>query len=241
MNLTTVLVTLVIAGSATPGITKLALQPIIAQKRATNFGVAETQAVTFAAKNEGQISLTKTPDDCKLEDIGGNAYTITCWEGKSKYRMSATRAFRQWTFSPGTKTAASGFNSNSTGVSTTATDVNSGAGSASVSASGTSHDENYETNVNQSHGGGTSHDENYATNVNQSHGGGTSHNENHTKDMNQSHRSRTSYDDKHTTSKDHSSSDRRSHDEKQAMREKQSFRGEKSTDREENRHQDDKR
>ena len=223
MNLTTVLVTLVIAGSATPGITKLALQPIIAQKRATNFGVAETQAVTFAAKNEGQISLTKTPDDCKLEDIGGNAYTITCWEGKSKYRMSATRAFRQWTISPGTKTAASGFNSNSTGVSTTATDVNSGAGSASVSASGTSHDENYETNVNQSHGGGTSH------------------NENHTKDMNQSHRSRTSYDDKHTTSKDHSSSDRRSHDEKQAMREKQSFRGEKSTDIEENRHQDDKR
>ena len=95
MNLTTVLVTLAIAGSATPGITKLALQPVIAQKRATNFGVAETQAVTFAAKNEGQISLTKTPDDCKLQSIGGNAYTITCWEGKSKYRMSATRSFRQ--------------------------------------------------------------------------------------------------------------------------------------------------
>ena len=99
MNLTTVLVTLVIAGSATPGIAKLALQPVIAQKRATNFGVAEMQAVTFAAKNEGKTSLTKIPEQCGLDDIGNNAFTITCWEGKRKYRMVATRAFRQGTSS----------------------------------------------------------------------------------------------------------------------------------------------
>lgn len=101
MNLTTVLMAVVIAGSATPGIAKMALQPVIAQKRATNFGVAEMQAVTFAAKNEGQISLTKTPDQCNLQDIGNNAFTITCWEGKRKYKMKATRSFRQGTSSEG--------------------------------------------------------------------------------------------------------------------------------------------
>ena len=97
MNLTTVLVAVVIAGSATPGIAKMALQPIVAQKRATNFGIAEMQAVTFAAKNEGQMSLTETPGQCQLEDIGDNAFAITCWEGKRKYKMSATRSFRQGT------------------------------------------------------------------------------------------------------------------------------------------------
>ena len=101
MNLTSVLVAIVIAGSTTPGIAKMALQPVIAQKRATNFGVAEIQAVTFAAKNEGKMSLTQTPDQCKLEDIGNNAFAITCWEGERKYRMKATRSFRQGTSSEG--------------------------------------------------------------------------------------------------------------------------------------------
>ena len=55
MNLTTVLVTLAIAGSATPGITKLALQPVIAQKRATNFGVAEMQALEDKMTTEYEL------------------------------------------------------------------------------------------------------------------------------------------------------------------------------------------
>ena len=225
MNLTTVLVTLVIAGSATPGITKLALQPVIAQKRATNFGVAETQAVTFAAKNEGQMSLTKVPNDCKLEDIGDNAYKITCWEGKSKYRMSATRAFRQWEL--GTGTTASGDNLFPTVVGTTATDGKRGAGSTSASANEasdnenyttngsqsyggeTSHNENYTTNGSQSYGVETSHNENYTTNGSQSYGGETPHNENHTVNRGQSHENKLSYNEKYTTKKYYSSRERR--------------------------------
>ena len=189
MNLTTVLVTIVIAGSASPGIMKLAIQPVIAQKRATNFGIAETQAVTFAAKNEGQMSLTKVPNDCKLEDIGGNAYKITCWEGKSKYRMSATRAFRQWEL--GTGTTASGDNLFPTVVGTTATDAKRGAGSTSASANEASDNENYTTNGSQSYG-----DE-------------TPHNENHTVNRGQSHENKLSYNEKYTTKKYYSSRERR--------------------------------
>ena len=218
MNLTTVLVTLAIAGSATPGITKLALQPVIAQKRATNFGVAETQAVTFAAKNEGQMSLTKTPDDCKLQNIGGNAYTITCWEGKSKYRMSATRAFRQWTSAPGTGLSNLGF-----------------------PAIEGSNEGNITKNVNQSYGNGTSHDDSYTTDENQSYGSGTSHNDNYTTGGNQSHGSDSSYDEKYKTNEDHSSSDRRSHDEKYTKHEKQSSRDKQSTEKKENHNHGDQR
>lgn len=94
MNLTTVLVTLAIAGSATPGIAKMALQPIIAQKRATNFGVAEMQAVTFAAKNEGKTSITRTPDQCQLKDLGDKAYEISCRVGQGTYQQVAARSFR---------------------------------------------------------------------------------------------------------------------------------------------------
>jgi len=43
------------------------------------------------------MSLTSTPDKCELRDIGDNAYTITCWEGEGKYRMTATRSFREGT------------------------------------------------------------------------------------------------------------------------------------------------
>ena len=69
MNLTTVLVAVVIAGSATPGIAKMALQPVVAQKRATNFGVAEMQAVTAAADYLGgkylnQCTLYVTLEPC---------------------------------------------------------------------------------------------------------------------------------------------------------------------------------
>ena len=101
MNLTTVLVAVVVAGSATPGISRMAIQPVIAQKRATNFGIAESQAVTFAAMNEGKMSLTQTPNQCKLQGIGNNAFTITCREGKSKYEMSATCSFMLGTSASG--------------------------------------------------------------------------------------------------------------------------------------------
>ena len=146
MNLTSLLVTVVIAGSATPGIAKMALQPVIAQKRATNFGIAEMQAVTFAARNEGKMSLTKTPDQCKLQEIGEYAFAITCWEGKRKYKMTATRSFRQGTSSEGTHAMAS----------------------TQSSEEGTSSDEKYYANTNQSSEDRTSSDEKYYANTNQS-------------------------------------------------------------------------
>jgi len=198
MNLTTVLVTLVIAGSATPGISRMALQPVIAQKRATNFGVAETQAVTFAAKNEGRIALTKTPDQCKLQEIGNNAFTITCWEGKSKYKMSATRAFRQGTSASGTGATASEFNSIATDTGATTTGNNNVySEDASASASGTSHEENYTTHENQSSGDRTSSDEKHTTNDNQS------------------SKARTSSEEKRTTHQKQSSRDQRPSDTKE--------------------------
>ena len=145
MNLTSLLVTVVIAGSATPGIAKMALQPVIAQKRATNFGIAEMQAVTFAARNEGKMSLTKTPDQCKLQEIGEYAFAITCWEGKRKYKMTATRSFRQGTSSEGTYAMAS----------------------TQSSEEGTSSDEKYYANTNQSSRERTSSDEKYKTTTTQ--------------------------------------------------------------------------
>ena len=146
MNLTTVLVAVVIAGSATPGIAKMALQPVVAQKRATNFGVAEMQAVTFAAKNEGQISLTTIPEQCDLQDIGNNAFAITCWEGIRKYKMKATRSFRLGALGPGMH------NINVT----------------QPSKGGTSSEEGGITNITQSTAGGTSSEEGDTINTTQS-------------------------------------------------------------------------
>ena len=52
MNLHTVVVATAIAGLAAPGIANMAIQPVLAQRRANNFGEAEAAAVQFAATNE---------------------------------------------------------------------------------------------------------------------------------------------------------------------------------------------
>ena len=95
MNLVSTLVGLSVTASAMPMMAQMALTPTIATTRAANFATAESTAVTFAANNEGQMSLTSTPDNCDLQDIGDNAYMITCYQGEGTYRMSASRSFRE--------------------------------------------------------------------------------------------------------------------------------------------------
>ena len=55
MNLVSAMVGLSIAGIATPALMDMSLAPVIAQKRAANFAVAESQAVSFTAKNEWKL------------------------------------------------------------------------------------------------------------------------------------------------------------------------------------------
>ena len=213
MNLTTVLVAVVIAGSATPGIAKMALQPVVAQKRATNFGVAEMQAVTFAAKNEGQISLTTIPEQCDLQDIGNNAFAITCWEGIRKYKMKATRSFRLGALGPGmhninvTQPSKGGTSSEEGGI----TNV------TQSTAGGTSSEEGDIINVTQPTAGGTtSSEEGSIINVTQSTAGGTSSEEGDTINTTQSSSEGRSGDEKDKMDTTQSSRDGRSGDEKRS-------------------------
>ena len=72
----------------------MAVTPAVVQRKAINFGEAETAAVTYAALNEGRESFTKVPEGCTLEDLGGAAYAVTCEKGERIYKATVTRAFR---------------------------------------------------------------------------------------------------------------------------------------------------
>ena len=95
MNLHTVVVATAIAGLAAPGIANMAIQPVLAQRRANNFGEAEAAAVQFAATNEGQTEVSKQiPKSCELEDHLNRSYTIRCEVGEGQFLQSAERSFR---------------------------------------------------------------------------------------------------------------------------------------------------
>ena len=94
MNIISVLVGVSIAGVATPHIAEMSLAPIIAQKRANNFAVAESTAVGYAAMNEGLSELTPLPDGCTTVELDGNAYTVTCTHGEGQFKTSVSRSFR---------------------------------------------------------------------------------------------------------------------------------------------------
>jgi len=90
------LVGLSVMGAAAPSITQMSIAPFEAQKRAQNFGVAETAAVVFAATYEGKLDLPEDTGTCvsKLREGTANAFSVTCTEGDGKYVQSVTRAFR---------------------------------------------------------------------------------------------------------------------------------------------------
>lgn len=96
MNITSTLVGLSVMGMAAPALMDASLAPVIAQKRASNFAVAESIAVTYAAANEwaDPNALAEVPDGCSLIYLNQFAMSISCFEGKDKFRAEVTRSFR---------------------------------------------------------------------------------------------------------------------------------------------------
>ena len=98
MNIVSMTVTAAIMGIVAPGVAQMSIMPVIAQKRATNFGVAESKAVAYAALNEGAPQLTPidtlATEGCTVSgDTETNAYVVTCSEG-DQFRQTVTRAFK---------------------------------------------------------------------------------------------------------------------------------------------------
>ena len=94
MNIVSVMVGMSIMGAAAPMVLDMTLAPAIAQKKAQNFGVAESQAVTFAANYEGGDEIPESSETCEAEDIGNNSWSVTCTAGQGKFKATVTRAFR---------------------------------------------------------------------------------------------------------------------------------------------------
>ena len=94
MNITSAVVGISLMSTAMPMVANMTIQPLMAQKRAENFAVAESAAVGYAAKNEGVPALTPLPDNCSTAELEGNAYTVTCWHGEEQFKQSVSRSFR---------------------------------------------------------------------------------------------------------------------------------------------------
>jgi len=96
MNIMSSLVGITVMGISMPMVAQMSIQPFMAQKRADNLGVAEAQAVGYAAANEGGTTLTATPDGCDDPiELANGAYSITCTEGEdTPYVQTVTRSFR---------------------------------------------------------------------------------------------------------------------------------------------------
>ncbi len=95
MNLVSAMVGLTVIGAAAPAVMNVSLQPIIAQKRANNFAIAESTAVSYAASHEGAESLTlPPPEGCKTEPLRSEAHSVTCSYGDLSYVQTVTRSFR---------------------------------------------------------------------------------------------------------------------------------------------------
>ena len=86
MNLVSTMLGLTVMGIAAPTIMDISIAPVIAQKRANNFGIAESAAVVFAAANQGATQVDSPPAGCELDDgTNAPAREITCSEGKNKF------------------------------------------------------------------------------------------------------------------------------------------------------------
>ena len=94
MNIISTTVGLSLIGAASPMIMNMAITPVVAQKRAQNFGIAESVAVTYATVNEGKVSLSAAPDGCTVTNLDTYAYSVTCEHGIGKYVQRVTRSFR---------------------------------------------------------------------------------------------------------------------------------------------------
>ena len=109
MNIVSMAVTGALMGIIGPGVAQMAIQPVIAQKRATNFGIAEARAVAYAALNEGAPALTPidtlTTKGCTVNgDDDTKAYVITCSEG-DQFKQTVTRSFKLAPIAGGTSSS----------------------------------------------------------------------------------------------------------------------------------------
>ena len=73
MNIITVTVSTAMMGVMMPGVMTMAIAPTIAQVRSNNFGVAESQAVTFADEAAISYELPDLPDIPSFPSIYGQA------------------------------------------------------------------------------------------------------------------------------------------------------------------------
>ena len=103
MNIVSTMVGITIAGVAAPSVMQMSLAPVEAQVRARNFSQAESAAVTFSSKFEGQtdaewvVDSSLIPENCDVPvEVSSRAYDITCYGGEeeSKYRQTVTRSYR---------------------------------------------------------------------------------------------------------------------------------------------------
>jgi len=104
MNLVPAMIGLSVMGIAAPTALDMSI-PLIAQKRAINFGTAESAAVVFAAANQGAAQVGNPPAGCELDD-GSNAPAreITCTHGRSKFAQTVSRSFMLATAQQGAST-----------------------------------------------------------------------------------------------------------------------------------------
>ena len=105
MNIVSVTISAALMGLIAPGVAQMAIMPVLAQKRAGNFGVAESRAVAYAALGEGAPDLPPTNtlqfDGCvAIKDQTTGAGTVTCTFPKpvnnkrQKFAQTVSRSFR---------------------------------------------------------------------------------------------------------------------------------------------------
>ncbi len=85
------MVGLSIAGTAMPMVTTMTMSPIIAQKRADNFGIAESAAVVYAAQHEGTSATPVAAGTCEPTLLTPGAWQVTCTYGKNDFQQSNTK------------------------------------------------------------------------------------------------------------------------------------------------------
>ena len=116
MNIVSVTVTGALMGILSPVVASMSIQPVIAQKRASNFSAAEAVAVSYSAKNELLEDLTDVPTGCSVILLEERAYTISCFQGTGKFRMTASRSFRLRSLLPPTDDGDNGHGNDIDGI-----------------------------------------------------------------------------------------------------------------------------
>ena len=96
MNIVSTMVSLSIAGVASPMLMDMAITPVKAQKQAQNFGLAESAAVLYVAQNRHKTDfddLDEPRKKCVRSGDGVAAVNISCTFGEGKLSQTVVRSF----------------------------------------------------------------------------------------------------------------------------------------------------